>query len=816
MSGNKAPKKTSAAKRPPNNATRAHAIIASAIAKGKSNLRPATLKQPPKATSHSTPAPIISPSSNEAQALSSITADSAPSISEALQSTVDLKQGLLDAARHSLQVLDYSSFPNGAVLKESQVMIAANLAKELNDAKSKLRLHSQGNADDPTPGLPTSTTSKSHTATPGTAADPTFASPLASTQGSHPTSPQPLSSVNRWLFHGEDYPFSYDKSHLIALVRRANEPIDYDDATLDSVVEDIPATLLATLDPTTIDEVHALAHELHQSDARMIESRTKYELMEADGFIAKVTRTKSRLQPHASVKDDPQTTVLIDEFMHVMSIFQTQGTAVVKRYVELEYASFRKQLLPTILKGLFRLSKRMVASRKPQFQVNNILDMASLKPRDEDIPESDERLAGYMLLMLLASPSSHVIVHWAGLDSITGQNDLFHTALRSHPACPTPLSTPISTPASASATPSIATRQDSHQSRSDSKNTGDMESTTAQGTSENSMNQRSLENEPTQPDDDDQKLPGNPSFDYGPLSQESERSTDTRTVPNGQSGATLIGGQYFPLPSPRGWKLVIELTQQLRPLADHLTMGQRIHLARRITKSRCLTVAKELQIQREIFSATTSVNDLVAKSQINSSRVLAVLTQWRRSFFEQISTRLDKKLEKRLTRHAAPIRDSQHEQNPLEYNPASSAQAAIPSPDVIDLANSPKKRKASPRNTSIKRAKNTTDEAAAATPSSGTQQQQQPANRRLPAAGKQQQRQPKHEPHKQKKVVIDTSQKSHGQNADSRCPTTADQNDSARRNKNSRQRRTQHQHPPQNKPQRRNRKGANHGKSQED
>ena len=121
-----------------------------------------------------------------------------------------------------------------------------------------------------------------------------------------------------------------------------------------------------------------------------------------------------------------------------------------------------------------------------------------------------------MLLMLLASPSSHLIVHWAGLDSITGQQDLFSSALRSHPACPTPLSTPISTPASTSAT-SIVTHQDSRQSHSDSKTTGDMESTTAQGNSESSMNQRSVENESSQPDDDDHKLSG---FDYGLLSQE--------------------------------------------------------------------------------------------------------------------------------------------------------------------------------------------------------------------------------------------------------------------------------------------------------
>jgi hypothetical protein len=66
------------------------------------------------------------------------------------------------------------------------------------------------------------------------------------------------------------------------------------------------------LDPITIDEVYALAHTLHKADALMIEIKTKYEMMEADGFIAKATCTKSCLQPHVSIKDDPQTTDLFE------------------------------------------------------------------------------------------------------------------------------------------------------------------------------------------------------------------------------------------------------------------------------------------------------------------------------------------------------------------------------------------------------------------------------------------------------------------------------------------------------------------------
>jgi hypothetical protein len=58
------------------------------------------------------------------------------------------------------------------------------------------------------------------------------------------------------------------------------------------------------------------------------------------------------------IKDDPQTTVLIDKFLSIMRTFQDPGTSIVKQYVELEYTSFRKQLLTMIIKGrLFCLSK---------------------------------------------------------------------------------------------------------------------------------------------------------------------------------------------------------------------------------------------------------------------------------------------------------------------------------------------------------------------------------------------------------------------------------------------------------------------------
>jgi hypothetical protein len=50
--------------------------------------------------------------------------------------------------------------------------------------------------------------------------------------------------------------------------------------------------------------------------------------------------------------------------------------------------------------------------------------VTSLKPHDNDIPKSNDQLAGYALLLLLTYPSSSLIIaKYARLDETTGQQD---------------------------------------------------------------------------------------------------------------------------------------------------------------------------------------------------------------------------------------------------------------------------------------------------------------------------------------------------------------------------------------------------------
>jgi hypothetical protein len=267
-------------------------------------------------------APTISPSSG-ATVSNTATLLSTTAIGANLQFNMDQKQGLFDTAQHSLQVLDYTSFPNGEALKESQVMITVNLAKELNDAKTQLWVHSQGTATDST------------------------------------------SNLTSHAFHRN----------------RTN-----------ALVKDIPQTMIATLDPITIHEVHVLAHKLYKTGTLMIKSKTKYEMMEADGFIAKVTCTKSCLQPHASIKDQGWST----NHSPCWGIYQCyENVPSSKTKVLLWWKSLWNWSIPAsamityypqFSKGSFAFQSEWLPAGNFKFQVNNILDMSSLKPHDKDIP----------------------------------------------------------------------------------------------------------------------------------------------------------------------------------------------------------------------------------------------------------------------------------------------------------------------------------------------------------------------------------------------------------------------------------------------
>jgi hypothetical protein len=604
----------------------------------------------------------------------------------------------------------------------AQVAFVAKMAKELNESDKTLKLLLESNrlTQHNAPGTPAdqaSTGTITTSATDRTNRDMAFTDmpplplspPPVQPPQSYSTPPAPP-SVAKWLFKDHDFLFSNDRGPLDTLLRRANAPIDYSEEP-DDLNEEIHPTLLATLDPLTQSEVHKLAHELQTLDALIIESKTKLELMESADFIAKVTRTKSQLLPHASIKDEPTTTALVDEFIKTHRKFQKDGTNVVKRYVELEFTTFHNKLIPTVLQGLFRLAKRMVADRKPQLQVNNILNMASLRPRaNEEIPESNETLAGYILMLLLTSSSSHVLVQWTGLDENTGAQDLFQRALNLHPACPTPLSTPVRVNRDLAADLIQTSAPDEGPSQDDGS-AADQKPAAAAGN-----NGRA-----TQGDGDNN---GDENDLYASqTTNEEETKAESQTASSSDKSVTIIGPCYFHLPSENGMQVVLAAARTLQPIVNYITLQQRIQLARRITKSKCLVAAKELHLKREMFNATNSVKELVDTLNLDSSRVLAVLTTWRRTFFDQLTKRMNKQLAKKTAKHNNATRTGTNSYHAPPRSPAVVDLSTTNDDDSQDTSSNKRKKKI-PNPNHAKRAKNTQDEQLAALPSSPTRQQQ--------------------------------------------------------------------------------------------
>jgi len=602
----------------------------------------------------------------------------------------------------------------------AQVAFIAKMAKDLNESDKALKLLIDS-ARPNTHGTPADQTSTGSITTSATDHDRTNKDMTFTDMPPLPMSPPPVQppqsystppappSVAKWLFKDHDFLFSNDRGPLDNLLRRANAPIDYSEEPED-LNEEIHPTLLATLDPLTQSEVHKLAHELQTLDALIIESKTKLELMESADFIAKVTRTKSKLLPHASIKDEPKTTALVDEFVQIHRQFQQDGTNVVKRYVELEFTTFHNKLIPTVLQGLFRLAKRMVADRKPQLQVNNILNMASLRPRvNEEIPESNETLAGYILMLLLTSPSSHVLVQWTGLDENTGAQDLFQRALNLHPACPTPLSTPARVNRDLDAEMNTTTAPDEGPSQDDGDAADQKPAATnnddraAQGDGDNNGDERDLY-----------------ASQASQTTTEEATKAESQTAASSDNSVTIIGPCYFNLPSENGMQVVLAAARTLQPIVNYITLQQRIQLARRITKSKCLVAAKELHLKREMFNATNSVKELVDTLNLDSSRVLAVLTTWRRTFFEQLTKRMNKQLVKKTAKHNTTRTGN----NSYHAPPRSPAVVDLSKTDDDSQDTPSNKRKKPPKTSHAKRAKNTQDEQPAALHSSPTRQQQ--------------------------------------------------------------------------------------------
>jgi hypothetical protein len=562
-----------------------------------------------------------------------------------LRSAIDEKVAELEVARISLK--DFP-FPNEA-MRSAFTRITERTAHEVYKLRMRLKalLPPQVHPSDP-----------SHLPDPAAlGTPPRCGSPPSPVPYGSPETPPGLSALVTTLWH-KDFCFSSDKSELEAILRQANEPISFDidpeDPELLDPCLNVDSQLLVTLDPATRTEVLRLAHELRSADMLLVQAKIKYELMEQDAYIAKIVRVKSKLKPPAEFSKDPLFTTLSSEFTNLVRQYQKDGTDIIRRLVHHQVTVYRSKILPQVIHGLFRLAKQAVVGRRPQNDILGLLQMAHQETNLPELPETNEQVAGYTLLLLLASSSSHVLSHYIGLPDKSGNRSLFTKALELIRDCPTPRR--ISAAAKAHPIPLPETTHATTHAKTPEP-TSLQNQVTPSSTLDTSMfkSARSLLKSaihPTaafpKPNDDDSNL--KPAARPFPTPKPTEATANLYAIQSPprkhRTGAVsvLIGNELFPLPSPACWALAMELHQILKPIANHITMVQRLQLSRKLTRSKVITATRGLQINRDTYTATTSVRDLIDKLDVEPHAVISIINGWHRATFKTMEQRLQKRL----------------------------------------------------------------------------------------------------------------------------------------------------------------------------
>ena len=464
-------------------------------------------------------------------------------------------------------------------------------------------------------------------------------------------------------------------------------------------------------------------------------------------YMAKITRFKATLEPTDVLKKDTTTKPLVEAlskaFLGIKQKFQMEGTIIVRKLVDVEVEYYRSSVLPTVVKGLLRIAKQAVVSRRPQQQVLELLNMARAGHATPapDLLEPDDTIAAYILMLLLASSSGPVIAQYAGLE-LEGVSTLFDYALTNVTACPTPADfnrtldnelrlsfpeTPAPSPHQKAPVITPAAQGQGFISAAELlASTGATNPTPPCNTTTIA---------PPQPDDGDS------------LTRDAAISRPNMA----EQRHVFIGNKFFRAPSLACWHLAVAIHRELQPLANHITMIQRLRLVTTITRSKCINASQALRVNRDIFSATTSVKDMITKLDAEPAKIVGAITGWQRQYFGTLQAKLNtrfKHLAKSLQEPA-----SKHNASRIILPPLPANDRSVPPPpiDTPNSANPPRrKRKRKPRgskstDTNSAPPKNDTNGVPATAPLQSTPQRQprQPRNKRKTQRKTQQEQQPR-------------------------------------------------------------------------
>jgi hypothetical protein len=73
----------------------------------------------------------------------------------------------------------------------------------------------------------------------------------------------------------------------------------------------------------------------------------------------------------------------------------------------------------------------------------------------------------------------------------------------------------------------------------------------------------------------------------------------------------------------------------LKPIANHITMVQQLHLARTLTCSKLITAPQGFKIKHDAFTATVPIHELIDKADAGPHRVISIINGCISQHFEQ-------------------------------------------------------------------------------------------------------------------------------------------------------------------------------------
>jgi hypothetical protein len=126
-------------------------------------------------------------------------------------------------------------------------------------------------------------------------------------------------------------------------------------------------------------------------------------------------------------------------------------------------------------------------------------------------------------------------------------------------------------------------------------------------------------------------------------------------------------------------------------------MVKQLRLATTITRSKCINASQALRVNRDIFSATTSVKDMITKLDAKPAKIVGAITGWQRQYFGTLQAKLNtrfKHLTKRLQERATDANNHHTTSRvilpPLPANPRPVPPAPI---ETLNSANPARKKR---------------------------------------------------------------------------------------------------------------------------